>query len=217
MKGKMKRKPMTGTINWNANEIMDVLVCDVMGPMKYPTIGGNKYILATLDVNSKCVSAYIMKKKSDVTNILMSTIKQLQTQTGKKLKRLHTDGGGEFVNGELDEFLKQNGTIHTTTTPNTPQHNAIIERMNFTLLSLARSMMYHCGATIELWGEAVSVAAYLLRQSLASSDPHKTPSERFNNKKPSISNLHVFGSDVYIHKQKEENINYHLQVEKEYL
>ena len=94
----------------------------------------------------------------------------------KKLKRLHSDGAGETINADVDSFLKENGTIHTTTVPHTSQHN-LIERANRTLIDMVKAMMVHCDAFLPLWGEAALTAAYLLRRSLSRGDPIRTPVE----------------------------------------
>jgi hypothetical protein len=51
------------------------------------------------------------------------------------------------------------------TTPYTPQHNGVVERMNRTLMEKARSMLSGVGLGHEFWVEAVDIACYLVNRS----------------------------------------------------
>jgi transposase InsO family protein len=58
---------------------------------------------------------------------------------------LRTDNGGEFRRNEFKEFYKKCGIERKKTTPYTPQHNGVAERMNMTLMEKARSMLNSAG------------------------------------------------------------------------
>ena len=75
-------------------------------------------------------------------------INREEVQRDRKLKRFHGDGGGEFVNDTLKLFFTEKGVVHTWTTANTPQHNALVERANRTISEKTRILMWHVGA----WG-----------------------------------------------------------------
>ena len=200
--GKMSRLPMTGIVNYKVTKQMDVWAVDVMGPMKNETMNNQKYVLVIIDVFTRYMFVKLMKTKGEATTHLLNQIKLCQTQTELKLKRLHSDGGKEIVNVEMSEFLKNNGTQHTHTTPHTPQHNGIVERANRTIMEMAKSMLFHCDAYVPLWGDAVLMAAYLLRLSLTSASPTCTPTELWTHSRPSVDHLHVFGCNAYYHIHK---------------
>ena len=44
------------------------------------------------------------------------------------------------MSAEFTKFLEDNGIIHETSAPRTPQQNGVAERMNQTLLGGARAM-----------------------------------------------------------------------------
>ena len=56
-----------------------------------------------------------------------------ERQTGKKLKCIRTDNGGEYI-GPFDNYCKSQGIRHQKTPPKTPQLNGLAERMNKTLV-----------------------------------------------------------------------------------
>ena len=202
LKGKFIKAPTTSAFNYGTTSIMDLMVADVVGPIKDPTYDDKRYILQLVDVHSRYLFSAIMEHKNDSTAIIIKTIKNLQVQTGLKLKRFHSDGGGEFVNKELELFFSQNGTTQSTTVPYTPEHNSIVERMNRTELEMMKAMMHHCGAPVWLWGEASNYSGYLLNRRITNINDKKTPSEIFNKKKPNLGGIHVFGCDVYYYNHK---------------
>ena len=200
--GKMSRLRMKGVVDNKVTKQMDMWVVDVMGPMKVETMDGHKYVLVIIDVFTRYLFVKLMKTKGEATTHLLNQIRLSQTQTEMKLKQLHSDGGKELVNGEVSEFLSNNGTNHTQTTPHTPQHNGIVERANRTILEMAKAMLFHCDGYVPLWGEAVMMSAYLLRMSLTSVNERCTPMELWSQSRPSVNHLHVFGCNVYYHIHK---------------
>jgi transposase InsO family protein len=58
----------------------------------------------------------------------------LEKQSGKKVKVVRSDRGGEYVNAELKKFFASNGIRHETIAPYTPQQNGAAERLNRTLM-----------------------------------------------------------------------------------
>eukprot|EP00253_Pinus_taeda_P027768 PITA_27768 len=69
----------------------------------------------------------------------------IENQTGKKIKILHSDQGGEYKLGEFMNFCKQHGIIQQFTVPHTPQQNGVAEHKNRTLVECARSMLQGYG------------------------------------------------------------------------
>ena len=49
--------------------------------------------------------------------------------------------GGEYESTALSEFCALHGIVHQTTTPYTPQQNAIVERKYRTLKDMVNSML----------------------------------------------------------------------------
>jgi len=203
LKGKMTRVPITGEIDHRVYAPMDEWAVDIMGPMGVETMEGHKYVLVIVDVYTRLIFVSLMKTKGEAATHLLNQIRQSQTQTERKLRKLHSDGGRELISGEVSRFLRENGTIQSITTPHTPEHNGIVERANRTIIEMARSMMHHCDAYTPLWGEAVNTAAYLLRRSLTRASPTHTPYQLWTNIQPSVTHLHVFGSNVWYHIDKE--------------
>jgi hypothetical protein len=55
----------------------------------------------------------------------------------------HSDGGGEFINKDLDKFLKGKGVKQTVSTPHTSEHNRVVERMLKSIISITWCLLIH--------------------------------------------------------------------------
>ena len=58
---------------------------------------------------------------------------RVEREIGQKLKCIRSDNGGEYM-GSFDVYCRQQGIRHEVTVPGTPQHNAVAERMNHTIM-----------------------------------------------------------------------------------
>jgi transposase InsO family protein len=193
LKGKMKRKsfPNEGS---RSKSILDVVHSDVMGPFQIPSAGGKRYVLTFIDDFSRFSVIYLLSAKSEVSIKIKEYINYVERFTEKKLKCLRTDNGGEYSSEDLEKYLKDKGIIHQKTTPYSPQQNGIAEKKNDTLARTMRSMLYDMNVPLELWGEAIMTANYVLNRVVSRSIPEgKTPYEIWMKKKPCIKDLRVFG------------------------
>ena len=64
-----------------------------------------------------------------------------EAESGKKLRVLRTDRGGEFTLVEFATYCADQGVGQHHTAPYSPQQNGVVERRNQTVVGMARSMM----------------------------------------------------------------------------
>jgi transposase InsO family protein len=132
---------------------------------------------------------------------------RFENQKGVKVKKLRTDGGGEFLSNQFNEWLDSKGILRSITPANTPQRNGVAERLNRTLLDKARSMILSGNLDKSFWGEAISTANFLKNRSPTKSKL-KTPEEIYSGFKPKASYLQIFGSKCeYTVSQKQLKLN----------
>jgi hypothetical protein len=62
---------------------------------------------------------------AEICKVFKEFCKMLKTQFGVEIKRLKTDGGGEFK--LLKKYLKQKGIKHETSAPYSPNQNSVAE------------------------------------------------------------------------------------------
>ena len=96
---------------------------------------------------------------------------------------LRTDRGGEFTSIECAEHCAAEGVRRQLTAPYSPQQNGMVERRNGTMVAAAWSMLKAKGLPGWFWGEAVSVAVYVLNKFPTKSMGGMTPFEAWYGKK----------------------------------
>jgi len=85
-----------------------------------------QYFVSFVDDFSRMTWVYFLKQKSEVPDKFYAFYQMTHTQFNKKIQVLRLDYGGEFVNKLMQEFFfGENGLIHQTSCPNTPQQNGV--------------------------------------------------------------------------------------------
>jgi transposase InsO family protein len=127
-----------------ASEILDLVHSDLCGPSD-ESLSGAKYFVTFIDDYSRKTFVYVVKHKNEIIKLFKDWKTLVENQTGKKLKCLRTDNGLEYLNKEMDEFLKENGVVHQTTIPRTPEQNGVAERANRTIVEKTRTFINDAG------------------------------------------------------------------------
>ena len=119
--------------------------------------------------------------------------------TGKSVKILRSDYGGEYKSRQFKEFTSECGIRHEFTVPKTPEQNGVAERLNRVLIEKVRTMLEQSRLPHSFWAEAVHV--HNLSPSRVLGD--KAPRELFMGKKPNVAYLRSFGCTVFAHVSKD--------------
>jgi hypothetical protein len=102
---------------------------DIYVPLE-TAIGRGRYKLLFIDDATRHTDKYILKYKSEALDKFKEWKALTEKEMGKQVKRFRTDGGGEYTSKIFAEYLKSEGIIKETTTPNPPQSNGVVERTN---------------------------------------------------------------------------------------
>lgn len=178
----------------------DVIVSDIKGPFPVQTQEGYRYYITFIDLKTRYVTVYLLRKKSDALKAYKEFKSLFENFTNKsisKIKVFRTDNGGEYTSIEFETFLAELGTQHQTTIPYTPEQNGVSERYNSTIMGKVRCMFIEGGFPEHMWGELVMTSVYLINRSPTSHLDHMTPHEAMFKRKPDITNLRVIGSTAY--------------------
>lgn len=197
--GKHHRQPFPKKAESSTTHMLELIHSDVCGPMNINSVGGSKYFITFTDDFTRFVTVYMMKRKSEALEKFKEYVNLVEKQTGHKVKRLRCDNGGEYTSKAFVDYCKSNGIQRELTVPYSPQQNGIAERLNRTLMEMARSIMYHSGVPMSFWAEALSSAVYIRNRCPTAALKDVTPFERWYNKKPDVSNLKVFGCKAFVH------------------
>ena len=196
LQGKMTKQPFKGK-GERAKELLDLIHTDVCGPFSTVAMGGYQYFITFTDDKSRYGYLYLMKHKSESFEKFKEYKNEVEKQTGKSIKMLRSDRGGEYLSTEFLEFLKDNGIISQLSPPYTPQLNGVSERRNRTLLDMVRSMVSFTDLPMYLWGYALQTAAHILNK-VPSKSVHKTPYEIWTGSRPSLNYIKIWGCPAYV-------------------
>ncbi|KAJ0176972.1 hypothetical protein K1T71_006981 [Dendrolimus kikuchii] len=108
----------------------------------------------------------------------------------------------------------QAGIVHQKTNTYTPEQNGMCERINRTIVERARCLLFDAGLDKKFWAEATHTAVYLRNRSIAAGLNNKTPYELWMNKKPDLSHIWIFGSQVMVHIPKEKRLKWDMKAIK---
>ena len=78
---------------------------------------------------------------TEVENLFNTRIGKLTTINRNSVKWIRSDGGGEYIGVEFQNWIKARRIVHEITTAYSPESNGSAERLNRTLLDMARTMM----------------------------------------------------------------------------
>jgi hypothetical protein len=127
-----------------ATEALQVVHGNLVGPISPATKGEGRYFLTMANQYSGHISTTVLKLKSD------ALVAYFERQTGWKIKKLITNGGGKFVKKVLSEVLTIKGIVFP---PYMPQPMALR-----TIINMTCTLMMQANLAPEWWGKAVTVA-----------------------------------------------------------
>lgn len=194
LKGKFTKLPFTQSEK--PENPLDVIVSDLCGPFNTQSINGSKYFMTFVDVCTDFTTVYFLKHKSEATGLVKSFIEFIKTQIASKPKIFRSDGGGEYWNKDLEEYLKSEGIIFQRTVPHTPEQNGIAERKNRTLNDSVRTLLIASELPDKLWAEAMNNVVYT-HNRIIRKDKDLSPIELFFGKTATKTFLE-FGQPVYV-------------------
>ncbi|KAK8926176.1 hypothetical protein KSP39_PZI018366 [Platanthera zijinensis] len=185
------------TSSKRSKQVLEYIHSDVWGPAPEPSLGETRYFVTFIDDLSRKVWIYFLKHKSEVFEKFKIWKTKVEKQTGKKVKYLRSDNGGEYTSTEFQNYCNQEGITRHLTIPGTPQQNGVVERMNRTLLERARCM--------RLFAD-LPKSCYLVNRSPSMSLDLKSPQEVWSGTSVGYSDIHIFGCPVYTLMQDSERI-----------
>jgi hypothetical protein len=142
---------------------------DITSPFPHPSINKDKYVLTFIDYFSIYTWVYFLKLKYEVFECPKYFKHLVENQIGKRIKKLCTENGGEYVNKYVEYICSESGIELQHTVPYTPQHNGVVERKNMTLKEMANCMLQSRALPPKLWDEAINCASYIQNRV-----PHKS-------------------------------------------
>ncbi|KAJ0809226.1 putative RNA-directed DNA polymerase [Helianthus annuus] len=202
--GKQSRKVIPKSSDWRAKDVLELVHSDICGPIKPTSQSGKRYILSFIDDYSRKAWVYLLKEKSETFENFKVFKSKVETETGKKVKGLRTDRGGEYLSEEFKRFCMDHGIKRQLTTSFTPQQNGVAERKNRTVMNMVVTLLAAKNMPKCFWAEAVVWSYYILNRCPTKALKDITPQEAWNGEKPNVEDLRVWGCLAYAHIPKEK-------------
>ena len=108
----------------------DLVLSNVWGLAQIEGPGCENYLYSFIDTRSRYSIIYFRSIKYEALKHFVTLKEFLETQTGNKIKKFHSDNSGEYVNKLFKEFCTKHGIIMEMTAPYLPAQNVIVERLN---------------------------------------------------------------------------------------
>ena len=180
------------SVQERSNELLSLIHSDLCDFKAIPSRGGKNYFITFIDDCSKYCYVYLLHSKDEALNSFKTYKAEVENQLEKKIKVIRSDRGGEYESAAFSDFCAQNGIVHQTTAPYTPQQNGVAERKNRTLKEMINSMLNSSGLPHNLWGEALLTANFILNR-IPFKNSNKSPYEVWKGRLPSYKMIKIWG------------------------
>ena len=147
---KITKIPVPRVAKTQAEETLERVFTDVMGPFRVESLSGFRFCIVFADQYTKFVFVDLLKAKSEALASLKKFV--LSVGTPKKLKQ---DNVKEFLSEQLQMYCLDACILQEKTIPETPQQIGLAERCNRTPLEMARCLLIDSGLPKMMWGEAI--------------------------------------------------------------
>ena len=132
--------------------------------MQTPTPSGDRYFATFIDEASGRLAVALLRSKAEVFDNFVIYRRRAEKDTGKEIRHLRSDGGGEYINERFTTYLRDAGIVKQTTPPYTPAQNGIAERANRTIVEMARCTLADADLGNEFWGYVVLATAHIINR-----------------------------------------------------
>eukprot|EP00794_Sanderia_malayensis_P008499 gene8499-9408_t len=183
---------------------LELVHCDLSGPIDPVSIDGFKYAISFTDDYSGLMMTYFLKQKSDTVEATRKFLADI-SPIGK-VKCIRSDNGSEFISKEFQACLTSQGICHEKSAPYSPHQNGTAERGWRSLFEMARCLLIDAKLPKFLWTYAVLASCYI-RNRCFNSRLMKTAYEAFTGKKPNVQNMNIFGTVCYAYIQERKKLD----------
>ena len=197
IRGKQTEQPYRPS-NSRASKPGELIHTDLC-QIRESSVKGYKYFLTFMDDFSRYLFIYFLKNKHQVTDTFINFRNLIENRYEVKIKIVRSDQGREYVNKRLLDYMVKKGIECQYSVAYCPQQNFRSERINRSVIDMARTMLIEADLPAKFWAEAVATAAHILNRTPKNVIKGLTPFELWNNKAPDLNYFRVFGSKSLVH------------------
>jgi len=183
--------------SWRAKRVLELVQSDICGPINPSSNRGKRYLITFIDDFTRKTWVYFLQQKLEAFYVFKSFKAHVENKTGKTVKTLRTDRGGDYCSTEFEVFCADHGIQRELTVAYTPQQNGVSERKNRIILNMVRSLLARGNIPKNFWPEAVNWSIYVLNRSPTFFVQNRTPEEAWSGRKPAVDHFRIFGCIAY--------------------
>jgi len=139
---------------------LELIFSDLWDPAHVSSINGFSYYITFVDAYSRFTWIYLLKTKSETSNVFQKFKAMAELQFNSKIKSLQTDWGGEFT--PLKSFLADCGIQQTYLSPHPSSKWGCGKKTQ--TYSGVRSNLHHASLPLKFWDSAFCTALYLINR-----------------------------------------------------
>ena len=148
-------------VNNLSSSAFELVHSDVCGPCRVPSFKGFRYFLIFVDDISRMTLLYLLKERSEVSNVIELFFNEIKNQFSTSIHVLRTDNVLEYVKIMCSFSVLRIGSF--TKPLVITRHNRMrLLNENIHILDLARILVIHMHVPKYLWSDAVLSACHLI-------------------------------------------------------
>lgn len=182
--------------NTSVHQPLALIHSDVWGPF-HPSVSGFRYYVVFVDDFSRFTWLYPLYAKSEVYSKFLEFKVFVEKQFSTCLKVFRTDGGGEYIRTQFEEYLTSQGIKHELSCPYTPPQNGVAERKHRHLIETTITLLHQSSVPLDYWFDALATATYLINRLPSSTLGNVSPFEKLYCQAPDFGFMKVFGCRCY--------------------
>ena len=174
---------------------LEIMYNDLWGPA--PTISNQrfKYYIAFIDDKTNYTWIYGLTNKSQALSAFITFKNQIEKSLELKIKTIQCDMGGEYK--AFEPYLRNEGINIRYSSPYRHHQNGKAERQHRHFVEIGLTLLAQVDIPLKFWWEAFYNATYLINRISTPTLNYKTPFEALYYKKPSYSQIKIFGCECY--------------------
>jgi hypothetical protein len=159
-----------------------------------------QYCLLATDSHTEWRWASMHDSRSELPQAVIDILQHCRGMTGKSVRLVVADLGGEFDNRLVLSYCREQGTQLQMAPARVKELNGVAEKSVDTVKNHARAMLLLAGMPEQMgWRNAVAHHIYLWNRTHVGSHTGVAPLQAMTGREPSILNVGEFGCDAYVH------------------
>ncbi|SGY29518.1 BQ5605_C002g01060 [Microbotryum silenes-dioicae] len=139
--------------SFHASEPLALVHSDVLS-FPEELFSHKRYLVTFVDDFSRKTWVYPIGHKSEVLQTFKDWLMEIENKTGRKVKTLRSDNGGEYVSTAFNGFCVACGIRRKLTIPYKPEQNGRAKRLNQSIVEGTLALLINSGLPRTCWDKA---------------------------------------------------------------